>query len=111
MLVFSPDGDRLAYVVRGAGAPKGNAVFVDGESMGAGYSFAFPVFSPDSRHFATVAAVDQAWQIIVDGRAGPSYKELVDYGPNAVSFLDSNTLRVLAVKDDSVYRVILRLDD
>ncbi len=108
-LAFSPDGSRLAYVAQNPGVPGGNSVFVDGEALGSGHAFAYPVFSPDSRHFAAAVLFNQQWQIAVDGRAGPAYREIVAHGPNAVRFLDDDTLRVLAVKDGSIYRVVLDL--
>jgi hypothetical protein len=110
-LLFSPDGTRLAYIVKNAGGPGGNAVFVDKENAGSGSLIGYAVFSSDSRHFASAVWVNQAWQIVVNGRVGPIYPDLVEFGPNALRFLDDNTLRVLAVKDDSIYRVVLELDD
>jgi hypothetical protein len=100
-LLFSPDGTRLAYTHAAAGA----AVFVDGQDLGHAASFTFRAFSPDSKHFAALARTSQGSMFFIDGKAGPSYEDVLEANMNAMVWTDARTLRVLGVKGGSVYRV------
>jgi hypothetical protein len=100
-VLFSPDGTRLAYTHAAAGA----AVFVDGQDLGHAGGFSFRAFSPDSKHFAALGRTSQGSMFFVDGKAGPSYEDVLETNMNAMVWTDARTLRVLAVKGGSVYRV------
>jgi hypothetical protein len=103
-VLFSPDGTRLAYThggVVGASA----AVFVDGKDLGHAAGFSFRAFSPDSRHFAALGRTSQGSMLFIDGKAGPSYDDVLEANLNAMVWTDARTLRVLAVKGGMVYRV------
>jgi len=100
-VLFSPDGTRLAYTHAAAGA----AVFVDGQDLGHAAGFSFRAFSPDSKHFAALARTSQGSLFFVDGKAGPSYEDVLEANMNALVWTDAHTLRVLGVKGGSVYRV------
>jgi hypothetical protein len=41
----------------------------------------------------------------IDGKAGPSYEDVLEANLNAMVWTDARTLRVLAVKGGMVYRV------
>jgi hypothetical protein len=100
-VLFSPDGTRLAYTHAAAGA----AVFVDGQDLGHAAGFSFRAFSPDSKHFAALGRTAQGSMFFIDGKAGPSYEDVLEANMNALVWTDARTLRVLAVKGGSVYRV------
>ena len=100
-VLFSPDGTRLAYTHAAAGA----AVFVDGQDLGHAAGFSFRAFSPDSKHFAALGRTSQGSMFFVDGKAGPSYEDVLEANSNAMVWTDARTLRVLGVKGGSVYRV------
>jgi hypothetical protein len=99
-VLFSPDGTRLAYTHSGA-------VFVDGQEFGRAPGFSFRAFSPDSRHFAALGRTARGSMLFIDGKAGPSYEDVLETNLNAMAWTDARTLRVLAVKGGSVYRVIV----
>jgi hypothetical protein len=97
-VLFSPDGTRLAYT-------HSSAVFVDGQEFGRAPGFSFRAFSPDSKHFAALGRTSQGSMLFVDGKAGPSYQDVLEANLNAMVWTDARTVRVLAVKGGSVYRV------
>lgn len=103
-ILFSPDGTRLAYThggIVGANA----AVFVDGQDLGHAAGFTARAFSSDSKHFAALARTSQGSMFFVDGKASPSYEDVLETNTNAMAWTDARTVRVLAVKGGSVYRV------
>ncbi|HEV8195571.1 MAG TPA: hypothetical protein VGP87_02935 [Gemmatimonadales bacterium] len=102
-VAFSPDGTRLVTNL------DVHAVLIDGKEISHGASYEYPVFSPDSKHFAVMGWIKQAMTLFVDGATGPTYKDIVEANRNVVRFLDAHTLRFLAVKGDSVYRVVMDL--
>jgi hypothetical protein len=103
-VLFSPDGTRLAYT-RGGVVGASAAVFVDEQDLGHAAGFSFRAFSPDSRHFAALGRTSQGSMFFIDGKAGPSYEDILEANMNAMVWTDARTLRVLAVKGGSVYRV------
>jgi hypothetical protein len=103
-VLFSPDGTRLAYT-RGGVVGASAAVFVDEQDFGHAAGFSFRAFSPDSKHFAALARTSQGSMFFVDGKAGPSYEDVLEANMNALVWTDARTVRVLGVKGGSVYRV------
>ena len=78
MLVFSPDGARLAYGAR----REGRWYVVDeGREFGP-YDYLGSatglVFSPDGKRLAWAALSEKQWRLVVDGEAGPAYDNLAD---------------------------------
>jgi WD40 repeat protein len=107
---FSPDGNRLAYVALTMDQiPKGGVV-VDGIlSPGPIAGFQFPTWSPDSKHFATAAWTGRGWTILVDGKLGPSYEDMLVMSSAACRFVDARTFRFYGIKAGQVYRITLDL--
>lgn len=72
-LAFSPDSQRLAFVIAERGK---NRLVVDGE-VGKGYYGSLPsgflCFSPDSKRVACVASMSEGIFVLVDGKAGKAY--------------------------------------
>lgn len=76
LLVFSPDGERLAY----GGSRDGRwYVVVQGREFGP-YDYLGSstrlVFSPDSARLAWAALIEGRWHLILDGEPGPPYDNL-----------------------------------
>ena len=73
-LTFSPDGERLAYVVHN---DKKDYVVVDGhpseeyDDIRPG-----PTFSPNSKHVAYVATKGKTKSVVLDGQPGAEYDEI-----------------------------------
>jgi Tol biopolymer transport system component len=74
-LVFSPDGNHLAYVGRRKqGAALAAVVVVDGVNESLFYEWATPpTFSADSMHFAYVAARGGTTFVVLDNREEPAH--------------------------------------
>jgi len=105
-LVFSPNGSRLAYITRQGGAV--NQVLVVGhQTYPPGIGYSFPVFSPNSAHFATAVWSNRKLTILVDGRKGPTYDKIVQATDEVFRFVDDRTLRFLAIRDGKIYRVTI----
>jgi hypothetical protein len=125
VLAISPDGSRLAYTMFPPEERNGRQHLIVGSQAYPPYnSYSFPVFSPNGRHFAVAAWSHKANKqvILVDGKEGPGYDKIL-WGNDGVvvpgnvqtprgndlvfRFLDDQTLRVLAVRDGSIYRVTI----
>lgn len=104
-ILFSPDSKHVAYDATFASRPGGQALFLDGKPIAQGSYYSYPTFSPDSRHFAAWLWSGRNWHLIVDGKLGPSYDDLIESNPHTVHFVDAHTLQFLGVKAGSVYRV------
>ena len=110
-LFFSGDGTRLVWVWLLSGGA-GYAIGIDGQEIVHGLgNYEFPAFSPDSKHFATMIwlGVGKGYALLVDGKTGPAYDDILEVNPNVARFLDSHTFRFLGVKNGSVYRVTVNL--
>ena len=107
---WSPDGNHLAYVgFTMDPIPKGGVV-VDGTLYpGPSAGFQFPSWSPSSKHFATAVWTGRGWTIMVDGKLGPSYEDIVVLSSAACRFVDDHTFRFYGIKAGQVYRVTLDL--
>jgi hypothetical protein len=105
-LIYSPDGTRLAFTK--AFGP-GTSWLINGEELGRGSMWEFPMFSPTSKHFAVMTWTASAASVIADGKVGPIYQDLIDVQPNCVRFEGPNTVRFLGIKDGKVYRVTVDL--
>ena len=86
--VFSPDGQRVAYIGR-AGSER--LVYVDGRSGTVCYDEILSdslFFSPDSKHFAFVARRGDAWFVVVNGQEGSAYAQVAApvFSPNSQRF-------------------------
>ncbi len=111
-LVFSPDGNHLAYVGRNldaTGRPDGKAaVILDGVRYeGPMQSYTFPSFSPDSKHFATMITTGRGWIVMIDGKVSSSYEDMLKAPVAAFRFIDAHTLRFYGIKSGQIYRVTL----
>ena len=125
VLASSPDGSKLAYTMVPPEERNGRQHLLVGNQAYPPYlSYSFPVFSPDSHHFAVVAWSHQAKKqvILMDGKAGPSYDKILrgyDGLPGTVynqtprgndlvfRFLNDRTVRALVVRDGKIYRVTI----
>ena len=102
VLLFSPDGRRVAYLVsRG----EKYLVGVDGQE-GKGYSFVkldSVQFSPDGGRVAYVAEPDQggAYRLVVDGKEGAAYDDISDLRFSA----DGSRFAYTAQRNGATYRV------
>jgi Tol biopolymer transport system component len=108
VLSFSPDGNRLAYVgFTMDPIPKGG-VIVDGTLYpGPSSGFEFPSWSPDSKHFATAVWTGRGFTMMVDGKLGPFYEDMVVLSSAACRFVDAHTVRFYGIKAGQIYRVTL----
>ena len=107
---WSPDGNHLAYVgFTMDPIPKGGVV-VDGTMYpGPSAGFQFPSWSPNSKHFATAVWGGRGFQLMVDGKLGPSYEDIVVLSSAACRFIDDHTVRFYGIKAGQIYRVTLDL--
>ena len=81
-VVFSPDSQRLAYVAVQDKGPR-SWVVCDGQKHPAFAAVGdSPVFSPDSKHLVYPALESDHWTVVVDGKKGRPYPELLDPGLN-----------------------------
>ena len=103
---FSPDNTRLVYAY-----PKsdGTAIVINGQEIAHGPNFTYRCFSPDSKHFAAGTWTGKGYGVLVDGKVGPTYDDIVEANANAniFRFEDARTLRFLGVRGGSVYRVTM----
>ncbi|HEV8195572.1 MAG TPA: hypothetical protein VGP87_02940 [Gemmatimonadales bacterium] len=106
---FSPDGSQQVYIYPRSDGTGQHSVMLNGQEIGHGNTFEFPCFSPDGKHFAMIAWTGKGYAVQVDGKTGPSYDDIFEANQNVVRFLGPHTLRLLAVKGGSVYRVTLDL--
>jgi hypothetical protein len=109
---FSPDGNRVAYVGRKQSPTARFAMFVDDVSYeGPGQSFTFPSFSPDSKRFAVfMSGGAPGMTLMIDGKVHPTnYQYLLPLQPTAARFLDNNTFRFYAIKDNQIFKVTVTL--
>lgn len=101
-IIFSPDGQHIAYAK--PGHPKWEMV-EDGVITGEYHTMTDPRFSPDSRHIAYAAALGRRWRVVVDGVEGKVYDAIV-----GLKFESDNRLSYIAVEDRSIFRVEHQLD-
>ncbi|MEO0108961.1 MAG: hypothetical protein ABIK62_07330, partial [candidate division WOR-3 bacterium] len=117
-LFLSPDGARVAYLARTYAsrvrAYESWAMVIDGNEdpeFTEVFSQSFR-FSPNSRHYAYVAASIHAdelgYQVVLDGQPTQRYTGLVKGGPN---FNSDGTLEFLAMRSDTLYKVVLSPDE
>jgi hypothetical protein len=115
---FSADGNRLAYLAM-AGAPGRYqpVLMLDGEQITQpGDHYTHLAFSPSGKHFAYLRSrtppqgpndrypLPPVWVLHIDGRTGPVVGGRLLINPKTVSFIDDNTIRVLAVQDGEIIR-------
>jgi hypothetical protein len=105
--VFSPDGSRVAMAVDRINGRAPGGVLVDGTVVARGQSFSMPAFSPDGKHFAFVAMLNQKWYLVLDGRAMPLEGQPIDE-PWTLHFVNDG-LSVLRTRDGAIERVLLPL--
>jgi Tol biopolymer transport system component len=106
---YSPDGSQMVYIYPKSDGTSLSAVVLNGKEVARGTSIEFPTFSPDGKHFAMIAWTGKGYTVLADGKVGPTYEDIFEANPNVVRFLDAHTLRLLAVKGGSVYRVTIDL--
>ena len=104
-LVFSPNGQRLAYVAQ---VGKQQVVVVDGQASKPykGIAVGSLVFSADSQHVAYAANDEEedAWFVVLDGQAGKPYEAWVT-GP--VFSPDSQRLAYAVAVDEAKQVVVV----
>ncbi len=86
-----------------------SGVYVNHALVAPSGSAMHPCFSPDGKRFAVAVWICNRIQILVNGSAGPVYDEILDSNSPVIQFEDDHTLRLLAVKEGSVFRVSLDL--
>lgn len=114
-LIFSPDSQRLAYLVVWRGR---EWLVVDGvEYPHYDTGIIGPRFSPDGRHVAFVAHRGREYVIVVDGAESSPYpvlRQLSQTGHFAsfdITFDELNRCHTFAVRDDHFLRVIVAIGD
>ncbi len=106
VLVFSPNGNSLAFIEHKGGTGKQYLV-VGKQSYPSFYTYSYPSFSSDGKHFAAAAWTGKKVVILMDGHKGPIYDQIVQANETVFRFIDDHTLRFLAVKNGSIYRVTI----
>lgn len=99
-LIFSPDGERVAY----AATKSGDRLFVvvDGESGKEYDDVGGLVFSPNGKRIAYAATESSGkWRVMVDGKPG-KYNIM---GGSGIVFDSPDSLHYLAEKDMGIYLV------
>lgn len=100
-LLFSPDGDRVAYV---ADISEKWRMVIDGQE-GPEYDMILegsPLFSLDGKLLAYIAIKKDKQFVVVDGKEGPQYDGIIKA---RLTFLADKTIEYLAHKDGTLYRV------
>lgn len=87
-ILFSKDSEHVAYQAQDGD----NQFFVVDGARGPNFRYVnYPVFSPDSQHFAYVAKreVSGSEFVVFDGKQGPAYEEISDpkFSPDGRHFL------------------------
>lgn len=109
-IFYSPDSSRLGYAFSKADGTSQNVLVVNGQEITHGSYFTYRCFSPDSKHFSVLSWNGHGMTVIVDGKAGPVYDDVIEGNPNTFKFEDAHTLRLLGIKNKNVYRVTINLD-
>jgi len=109
-LFYSPDSSRLGYAYAKSDGTSQNVLVVNGQEITHGTYFTFRSFSPDSKHFSVLSWNGHGMTVIVDGKSGPVYDDVIEGNPNTFKFEDAHTLRLLGIKNKNVYRVTINLD-
>jgi hypothetical protein len=104
-LFYSPDSSKLGYAFAKSDGTSQNVVVVNGQEITHGTYFTYRNFSPDSKHFSLLSWNGHGMTVIVDGKTGPMYDDVIEGNPNTFKFEDAHTLRFLGIKNKSVYRV------
>lgn len=107
VVFFSPDSSRAVYVMGKSDGTGQQAVVMNGKEISTSTSFSFPSFSMDGKHFGVVGWTGKGWSVLVDGKVGPTYEDIIEVNPQVVRFEDAHTLRFLGIKGGSVYRVLV----
>ncbi len=115
---FSPDGQHIAFMGKGAGQP---TLFVDWMPGAEGLQYAYPVFSNDGRHIAVPAKRSKnptlKWSMYLDGKPVYDFEDVLSV-PSPVSplagvpitswqFLDNGHLQFVVIKDNLFQRVVI----
>jgi WD40 repeat protein len=111
---FSPDGTHLAYVGQRTDGSGKTAVWVDGVAQqGPMPSYFHPAWSADGKHLAAVISngSGQGWVIMIDGKFGPVFEDILVLNEASSRFVDGHTFRFYGIKAGQIYRVTLDLGD
>lgn len=110
--VFSPDSKNLMYPI--VSKPNGvynrrelvinDRIFIHAEDSSV---YGFPTFSNDSQNTAYLHPIRKPgepliWQLYINNKPGPIVGKTFPQNPSAVSFVDSNTVSVLAFADNEI---------
>jgi Tol biopolymer transport system component len=110
VFVWSPDGNHLAYAGGKTDGTIRGAIWVDGvPEQGPMQSYFHPAWSPDSKHFAAVTSDGRGWAVLIDGKIGPGYEDLIEMNGESSAFTDGHTFRFYGIKAGQVYRITLDL--
>lgn len=115
---FSPDGQHVAFMGKGAGQP---TLFVDWMPGAEGLQYAFPVFSDDGRHIAVPGKKPKnqtsKWSMYLNGKSAFDFDDVLA-APSPIShtsslpvttwqFLPNGHLQALVIKDNQFQRVVV----
>ena len=102
-IVFSPDGQRLAYVAEEADQQFVIVDGIEGERYDQVETTSI-VFSPDSRRLAYLAVKERGPFAVIDGAAGETYDRIM---PGSLQFsLDSGRVAYAAVEGNEEFVVV-----
>lgn len=112
-LVFSPDDKHLAYVAIYQNYKEGHNLCVVLDSVeGVWYHDINELslaFSPDSDHLAYVARLFNKWYVVIDGKRGAGYDEIIPIRGNMVNFHSYDSLSTVVIylgrRGDKIYLV------
>jgi len=110
IFVYSPDGNRLAFVGPSKNGSGKASVILDGTAYeGISSTFSFPSYSSTSKHFAWIQNTGKGYVPTVDGKIGPSYETMLELSVAGCRFVDDHTFRFYGVKGGQIFRVTLDL--
>jgi Tol biopolymer transport system component len=74
-------------------------------------SYFHPAWSADGKHFAAVtgSGSGQTWVIMLDGKLGPAFEDILILNEASARFTTPHTYRYYIFKGAEIYRVTLEL--
>lgn len=101
---LSPDGKHYALVGDKYGT-RDRYVYLDNLQGPSCFFTSMPTFSDDGNHFAFACGsggTNPLWTIYVDGKPGPTVKEVIEHMPGSWRFVKEGKLQALVIADQQI---------